>query len=98
MPHALEVVEERADELGVELAEVERAGRGAGAVAGEAEQQPPGVPVGQDGVRADPALGEPVGEEALQHRRERGHGRPAFDASMRSATTPISCGTAWQYQ
>ena len=44
---------------------------------GELQQQPAGVAVGGDGVRAGPALAHQlVGEEPLQDRREGGHGGP----------------------
>ena len=69
-----EVVQERGDQRGVEVGDVELAGVLAGALGGEGQQQPPGVPVAGDGVAAGAALAdEPVGEECLQRRRERGH-------------------------
>src|SRR5262249_17352314 len=59
---------------GVEVGDVELAGVLAGALGGEAEQQPPGVAVAGDGVAAGAALAdEPVGEERLQGGSERGH-------------------------
>ena len=72
-----EVVEERADQGGVQIGEV-RAPRARLPVCsrGEAEQQPQRVAVGGDGVRAGvPLADQPVGEERLQGRGERGHGR-----------------------
>jgi hypothetical protein len=47
-----EVVQERRDQLGVDVGDVERRGLLAGAVAGEAEQQPPRVAVRGDGLGA----------------------------------------------
>jgi hypothetical protein len=53
---------------------IEAAGSLAGAVLGEADQQPEGVPVGGDGVGAGVALaGEAVGEERLQRGGQSGH-------------------------
>jgi hypothetical protein len=73
---AFEMVEERPDQLRVQIADVQARRPFAGARCGEGEQQPIGVPVAGDRVRAGVALShEPVGEERLQHRRERGHGR-----------------------
>ena len=53
-----EVVEEGADQRGVQVGEVELGGLLAGPVAHEAQQQAPGVPVGGDGVRAGVALAD----------------------------------------
>ena len=59
------------------------AGRLAGAVGGEGQQQPEGVAVGGDGVRAGGALADqPVGEEGLQRRGQRAHRRPPDRASQ----------------
>ena len=69
-----EVVEERGDQRGVEVGDVELAGVLAGALRSEGQEQPPGIPVAGDGMRAGTALAdEPVGEEGLQRRRERAH-------------------------
>ena len=63
------------------------------------EQQPERVAVAGDGVGRGAALGdEPVGEERLQHRRERGHGRPSSCCSRRAAASCMSSGTADKYQ
>ena len=48
MPVVLDVVEERDDQLGVEVADVELVGLLAGALGGEREQQPDGVAVCRD--------------------------------------------------
>jgi hypothetical protein len=70
-----EVVQERADQRRVQVGEVELARLPAGAPGGEGQQQPPGVTVGGDGLRAGvPLAGQPVGEERLQGRGKRGHG------------------------
>src|SRR6266576_2002678 len=56
-----EVVQERGDQRGVEVGDVELAGVLPGALGGEGQQQPPGVPVAGDGVAAGAALAdEPV--------------------------------------
>ena len=69
-----------------------------GARCGEGEQQPVGVAVASDRVRAGVALShEPVGEERLQHRRERGHDRLP-SRSRRAAADCMSSGTAVRYQ
>ena len=80
-----------------------RLGCGAGAVGGEAEQQPERVAVAGDGVGAGPALpDESFGEERLQQRREGAHEsapamRPARSGS-RAAASCINSGTAVKYQ
>ena len=75
-PFVLQVVQEVADERGVEVGQVELAGLFAGAVLRVAQQQPPSVAVGGDGVRAGVALtDQPFGEERLQGRGEDAHGR-----------------------
>jgi hypothetical protein len=67
----LEVVEEPGDETGVEVADVESAGRLAELALGVGEQQPEGVAVGGDRVWASvTSADEPVAEERLQRRRE----------------------------
>jgi hypothetical protein len=68
-----EVLEERGDQRRVEVGDVELAGWGAASLGGEAQEQPEGVAVGGDRVRARRALAdEAVGEERLcgrPHRR-----------------------------
>ena len=72
----LEVVEERADQLGVEVGESSRLGGLPVCCCGEREQQPERVAVGGDRVRAGLALADqPLGEERLQGRGERAHDR-----------------------
>jgi hypothetical protein len=71
---ALEVVEERRDARGVEMLDVKRGRPLAGGLLGEGEQQPEGVAVGRDRVRAGVSLiDQPVGEERLQSRSQRAH-------------------------
>jgi hypothetical protein len=68
----LEVLEERGDQRRLELRDVEVAGRRAGAVGGESQQQPKRVAVGGDRVRARRALADQaVGEVRLQRGRAR---------------------------
>ena len=58
--------EERRDQRGVDVADVEPGGRFAGAIVGEDQQQPQRVAKGGDGVRAGVALNrQPLGEERL---------------------------------
>ena len=86
--------------VGVQVVPVELGGLLAGPVVHEAEQQPQGVAVGRDGARAGLALlGEPVGEERLQGRRDQGHDRAADHAvSWRAAARASSSGAADRYQ
>jgi len=79
---AFEVIEEAADQRGVEVGDVQRRGCAAGELGGVAEQQPQRVAVGGDGVGAGVALADqPLGEERLQSGGERGHDRPADPAA-----------------
>ena len=65
---------------------------------GERQEQPPGVAVGGDGLRAGmPLPGQPVGEERLQVGGERGHGRSSH-APSRCPAAAISSGDAVRYQ
>ena len=67
VPVVFEVVEERRDQVGVEVGPVQAGRSLAGAVLREPDQQLERVAVGRDGAWADlPLLGEPVGEERLQ--------------------------------
>jgi hypothetical protein len=76
-PPGFQVGEERGDQRGVQVGQVELAWVLPGAVPGEVQQQPEGVPVGGDGVRAGLALaGEPLGEERLERGCQRGHAGP----------------------
>ena len=74
VPVGFEVVQEVADQPGVEIAQVEVAGLGPGPLGAEGEQQPERVPVGGDGVGAGSELRrEPLGEERLEGGGERRH-------------------------
>jgi hypothetical protein len=71
-----QVVQERGDQRGVEVREVETARGGSRCAGGELQQQPPGVAVGGDRVGTGAALPDQlVGEESLQDRGQRGHRR-----------------------
>ena len=96
---ALEVLEEGADHLRVEAAEVQTRGRRAGAPVNEREQQPEGVAVGRDRVRAGVPLREQtLSEEGLERGREQGHGSSPRLCSRRSAASASSSGAASKYQ
>ena len=99
VPVAFEVFEERHDQSGVEVGDVEGGGRLAGLRARETDQQPERVAVPGDGVAGGAALrDEPVGEEGLEHGCQCGHDRPASYRSRRAATSCMSSGTADKYQ
>ncbi len=94
-----EVLQERADEGCVKVGHVEFVGLAAGALGGEAQQQPPGVAVGRDGVRAGVALvHQPLGEERFETGGEFAHGRRSSACSSRSAARNNNSGTADRYQ
>jgi len=101
-PLLFEVLQELPDERGVEVGEAEVAGCLAGLALGEGEQEPAGVAVGGDRVRAGLLLpGQPVGEEALQDGGQVGHdaSRPSCPAgSSLAAARARSSGTAERYQ
>ena len=96
---AFEVVQEGGDQRRVEMGDVELAGRLGGALGGEGEQQPEGVAVGGDGVRAGCALtDQPVGEEGLQAGASAVIVGLRSGACSRSAASAISSGVADRYQ
>jgi len=99
-PLGLQVGQERHDQSGVQVGDVQANGLLAGRVRRVGDQQPQAVAVGGDGVRAGLALtAEPVGEEALQDRGERAHRRAPYPAfSSRSAAASSSSGVACRYQ
>lgn len=95
-----EVIEKRADRLGVEVVPTQVAGLRAGCLLHEHEQQLERIPIGGDRARADPALfGQAVGEEALQGGGDWTH-RPitSRDSSSRAAANASSSGCAEKYQ
>jgi hypothetical protein len=71
-----QVGQERRDQRGVQVGEVQLGRRGVGVAGGEAQQQPEGVAVAGDGVRAGLTLAhEPLGEKRLQGGRQLAHRR-----------------------
>ena len=95
-----QMVQERADQGGIQVGHAESARRSTRLLVREGEQEPEGIAVGRDRVRAGVGLpGQPVGEEPLQDRREIGHksARPSV-VSSRPAARARSSGTAWRYQ
>lgn len=91
--------QERPDQRCVEVVEVQQAGLGAGLVGRVLEQQPEGVAVGGDRVRAGVALAhQPVGEERLQARGESGHDSDPVWPARRAAASSINSGAALRYQ
>src|SRR5205809_95436 len=93
------MVQERGDQRRVELGDVQLAGRLAGPLGGEAEQQPERLAVGGDRVLARAALrDQPIGEIRLHHGSECAHRTPPNRASTRSAASAISSGEADKYQ
>ena len=97
--HFFQVLQERRDERGIGICHVEL-GRGlVGALLGEAEQEPEGVPVAGDGVRAGAFLaGQPVGEERFERRGQGAHRRAPRWPSMWAMASSVSSGTAEKYQ
>jgi hypothetical protein len=96
---ALEVIEKSADQVGIEIGQVEVRRIFAGPGLGVGEQQAEGVPVGVDRVRAGVALpAEPGGEECLKGGGERSHDRALLGRRARSLAKARSSGTADIYQ
>ena len=89
-----EMVQERADERGVEGLQFELGRRGAGGSLREAEQQSERVTVGGDGVGTAAPLGdEALGEERLERRCQGGHGDTCRVSSTRWRRRPAAAGT-----
>lgn len=99
-----QVVQERADERGIPVGEVQGAGRLAGALTGVSQQESESVAVGGDGVGADATLRHQiVGEERFEKRREGGHDSAPWAVvgtgrSRRWAAIANSSGAACRYQ
>jgi hypothetical protein len=93
------MIKERADHGGVEILERELGRLLAGALAGEAEQQPNRVAIGGDRVRAGVSFAdETVREEPLDRSGEGDHHGCPIDRSSRLAANAISSGAASRYQ
>ena len=99
VPVRFEMIEEPADQLAVEVGDVEVAGVFAGLLVGEGEQQPKRVPVRVHGVRAGSALAVQAGEEeGLESGGERAHCCWLRRRWARTAAALSSSGTAEKYQ
>ena len=99
VPFDFEVLQEGADQRGVEVGGVQLGGLFAGATGGEAELQPPAVTVGGHRVGTGLALAhQPLGEERLQCGCEGGHGRRRSARSRRCDARSSSSGTADRYR
>jgi hypothetical protein len=96
---SLQVIEEGADERGVQVLKLQLRRRRAGGVLHEPEQEAEGVPIGGDGVGAGVALADQsFGEECLQGRGQGGHGRVPSVPSSRLAAAANRRGEAERYQ
>src|SRR6266545_4394965 len=95
----LEVIEKGADERGVDVGEEQVRGTLSQVLVGESEQEPEGVAVGRNGIRARGLLSlESRGEERLEEASEERH-RPSLPArSNRAVATSSNSGTAVRYQ
>lgn len=99
VPLVFQVVQEGADQGGVEVGEVEPARWRAGLAVDEVEEEPEAVPVGAHGVGAGSALAvEPLGEEGFEDGGERAHRRTSWARSTRSAARASSSGVPLKYQ
>ena len=93
------MIEETADEPRVKVGYVHLGRVLARLGLGIAEQEPEGVPVGVDGVRAGVEFAtEARNEERLNGGSERGHRLAALLAWSRSLVTASSSGTPVRYQ
>jgi hypothetical protein len=95
----LQMRQERADQRGVQVGDVQLSRVDASGVPSEVQQQLEGVTVGGDRVRVGLALpGQPVGEERLQDGSQPAQDNPAWACSSRCAANDSSSGAAWRYQ
>src|SRR5450755_3001970 len=93
------MVEEDADERCVEVVDVQFRRLQASTRGRKYQQQPQGVAIGGERMRAGLALtNQTVGEERLQGRGEDGHASPPRWRSRRSLAKIISSGAAERYQ
>ena len=95
----LEMLEEGAHAGGVEVRKGELRGCHPGALVHEGEQEPEGVAIGGDRMRAGIALtAEPVAKEGFEGRCECAHGRVSMARSRRSPARASNSGAACRYQ
>jgi hypothetical protein len=95
---ALEMLEERPDEWGVEHLDLECRRCDASGVLHEVEQQPEAVSIGGNRVRARMTLrSQPLDEECFEGWRQRRHD-PAPAVSRRAAAATSNSGEALRYQ
>jgi hypothetical protein len=98
-PRALQVLQERGDQGGVQVGQVELGRRGGGLARDEVQQQPEGIPVGSHGLGAGLALGgETLGEERLEGGGQQAHCGPPGVVWRRWPASVRSSGAAWRYQ
>ena len=98
-PVALQMVEEGPDHWRIKIVDVELARRLAALLRREDQEQPQGVAIGLNRVRADLALADKaIGEERLQGRGERTHASPPKWRSSISPASPSNSGAADRYQ
>ena len=94
-----EVIQEGAHQRSVEIGNIELPRLLVRPIGSIAEQEPDGVTVGSDGVRARAALPhQPVREERLECGSQPAHGLPPKRSSRRAAANSISSGAADKYQ
>ena len=95
----LEVGEEFADHVRLQVREIELADRLVDTLGGEDQQEPKRVLVGRHGVRAGVALpSEAIVEEGLDGGSHEAHGNSPSWRSRRSARICMSSGVAERYQ
>ena len=98
-PNRFQVVQERADQRGIQVGDPEPRRGAARLLLGEGQQELERVAVGGDRVIAGVALpDQPVGEERLQGRGEGAHAMPPGWFSRRSAARASNSGAADKYQ
>ena len=94
-----EVIEKPGDQRGVEVGKVQLGRLLASPLRRIAQQQPECVSVSGDRARASVLLvDQPLNEERLECRGERGYDRAPSSPSRRAATSSSSSGTACRYQ
>jgi hypothetical protein len=93
------MLEEVHDERHVEIGDAEVSGGPADSLLRETEEQPEGVAIGGDSVRARTSLAlQAVAEERLEQGRQRRHGCAPRHGATRWAASSSSRGVAVRYQ